>query len=210
MADNSVGHAVTLAKSRRFILEALAARGFDVSPFTGFSVSSVHKMFVADDLDMLVLHKEHGNKVLVKFSRVTAMRAAQIQNDVEDYFAYDATLGKQDELIIVSKDPPNDSVKKALQAAWSQYGALVTVIPIGLLQFSVLDHCLVPPHFVLSKEEDELVRKRYNVMDDSQLPSISRFDTVAMLIGLRPGQICRIERPSKTAITTDFYRICSA
>ena len=67
MAENSVGHAVTLAKSRRFILEALAARGFDVSPFTGFSVSSVHTMFVADDLDMLVLHKENGNKVIVKF-----------------------------------------------------------------------------------------------------------------------------------------------
>ena len=210
MADNSVGHAVTLAKSRRFILEALAARGFDVTPFTGFSVSSVHKMFIADDLDMLVLHKEDSRKVLVKFSRITAMRAAQIQNDLEDYFAYDSTLGKQDELIIVARDGPNDSVKKALQAAWALYGALINVIPIGLLQFSVLDHSLVPPHFVLTEGEAAQMRQRYNVTDDSQLPTISRFDTVAVLIGPRPGQICRIERPSKTAIVTNFYRICSS
>jgi DNA-directed RNA polymerase subunit H (RpoH/RPB5) len=25
---------------------------------------------------------------------------------------------------------------------------------------------------------------------------------------LRPGELCRIERPSKTAIKAEFYRIC--
>jgi len=208
MVENSVGFAVTLAKSRRFILEALESRGFDVSPFTGFSVSSVHKMYLADDLSMLVSHKDSSAKVLVKYA-ASALRAAHIDNDVEDHFAYESSLGKQDELLIISKERPNESVKKALQSAWHQYGALVNVVPISLLQFSVLRHSLVPPHFVLTPSEDKAIRIRFNVNDDSQLPTISRFDTVAILIGLRPGSICRVERPSKTAVTTNFYRICS-
>ncbi len=208
MVESSVGFAVTLAKSRRYILEALQSRGFDVTSFAGFSVSGVHKMYLADDLSMLVQHKDNSNKVLVKYA-ISALRAAHVSNDVEDLFAYETSLTKQDELIIISKDPPNDSVKRAVRAAWEQYGAFVNVIPISLLQFSVFKHTLVPPHFVLDRDEEQEVRTRFNVTSDSQLPTISRFDTVAMLIGLRPGMVCRIERPSKTAITTNFYRICS-
>ena len=33
---------------------------------------------------------------------------------------------------------------------------------------------------------------------------------VAQAIGMRPGDMCRITRPSKTSIQTLFYRICSA
>jgi DNA-directed RNA polymerase subunit H (RpoH/RPB5) len=50
--------------------------------------------------------------------------------------------------------------------------------------------------------------KKYNIVDKNQFPDISRFDPVAQVIGLRPGQVCHILRPSKTAILTDYYRVC--
>ena len=49
---------------------------------------------------------------------------------------------------------------------------------------------------------------KYNIIDLIHFPDISRFDPVARAIGLRPGQVCHIVRPSKTAITADYYRIC--
>ena len=52
-------------------------------------------------------------------------------------------------------------------------------------------------------------KEKYNITDNSQFPELSRFDPVAQAIGIRPGQLCKIERPSKTAIMADFYRICS-
>ena len=45
-------------------------------------------------------------------------------------------------------------------------------------------------------------------MNDSQLPEISRYDPVALVIGLRPGEVCKIIRPSPTAITTEYFRLC--
>ena len=76
------------------------------------------------------------------------------------------------------------------------------------MEYNILDHKLVPPHIPLNAEEEQRFREKYNITDNSQIPDISRFSPVAQVIGLRPGQICRIIRPSKTAINADFYRIC--
>ena len=42
----------------------------------------------------------------------------------------------------------------------------------------------------------------YNIINDKQIPDISRFSPVSQVIGIRPGQVCRIDRTSKTAINT--------
>jgi DNA-directed RNA polymerase subunit H (RpoH/RPB5) len=60
---------------------------------------------------------------------------------------------------------------------------------------------------MLESEVKEIIKK-YNISDRSLLPDISRFDPVARAIGLRPGNVCHIIRPSKTAIETNYYRIC--
>ena len=45
-------------------------------------------------------------------------------------------------------------------------------------------------------------------MNDTEFPELSRFDPVAQAIGIRPGQVCKITRSSKTAIEAPYYRIC--
>ena len=78
------------------------------------------------------------------------------------------------------------------------------------MQFNILDHELVPQHRVLTEREAEDIKKKYNIQDDSQIPDISRFSPVSLAIGIRPGNLCEIMRPSKTAIMAPFYRICSS
>jgi DNA-directed RNA polymerase subunit H (RpoH/RPB5) len=85
---------------------------------------------------------------------------------------------------------------------------LIIIQNIKHLQFNILENVLVPKHRVLSEVELEAVRLRYNITADTQFPDISRFDPVAQIIGIRPGQVCEIIRPSKTAIEGLYYRIC--
>ena len=40
------------------------------------------------------------------------------------------------------------------------------------------------------------------------IPEISRYDPVALALLMKPGEICKIQRQSRTAILSDFYRIC--
>jgi DNA-directed RNA polymerase subunit H (RpoH/RPB5) len=58
-----------------------------------------------------------------------------------------------------------------------------------------------------NKEISEIMKK-YNILSITQFPDISRFDPVAQVIGLRPGQVCEITRASKTAIESSYYRAC--
>jgi DNA-directed RNA polymerase subunit H (RpoH/RPB5) len=60
----------------------------------------------------------------------------------------------------------------------------------------------------LTDDEKELFMKKYNILDNSQIPDISYFSPVSIVIGLRPDDIVKIERASRTAIASDFYRIC--
>ena len=53
------------------------------------------------------------------------------------------------------------------------------------------------------------MKKKYNIMDKSEMPDISRFDPVALSIGLKPDEVCKIVRSSKTSIQSNYYRICS-
>jgi DNA-directed RNA polymerase subunit H (RpoH/RPB5) len=60
----------------------------------------------------------------------------------------------------------------------------------------------------MNDEQIKEVMIRYNINDLNQFPDISRFDPVARAIGIRPGEVCHIIRPSKTSIKTNYYRIC--
>ena len=110
--------------------------------------------------------------------------------------------------MIIIKDDMNETMTNLLKHTWEQDGILIVIQSIKRLQFNILDHVLVPSHRVLTNDEVSVVKARYNIMDDSQFPDISRFDPVAQIIGIRPGQVCEIIRPSKTAIMSQYYRIC--
>ena len=150
-----------------------------------------------------------GKKVYIKYHLAKTLRHNNIYDYIDDLFNLEEILTKKDDLVIIIRDEPNDSINKILNNIWKQDGIFITVFNIKRLQFNILKHTLVPPHTVLSKEDEEKVKARYNITADSQVPDISRFSPVAQAIGLRPGEMCKIIRPSRTAITTDFYRICS-
>ena len=95
-----------------------------------------------------------------------------------------------------------------LNIFWKRDGIFIIIENIKYLQFNILKHTLVPEHLVMSEAQVENIINKYNITDKIQFPDISRFDPVARAIGLRPGQVCHIIRPSKTSIKTNYYRIC--
>ena len=61
---------------------------------------------------------------------------------------------------------------------------------------------------VLNKNEVEQFKKEFNVLNDRQLPQISRFDPQALALCVRPGDICQFNRKSINSINSNYYRIC--
>tara|TARA_Y100000816_G_scaffold292437_1_gene287691 strand:+ start:3904 stop:4518 length:615 start_codon:yes stop_codon:yes gene_type:complete len=196
---------IDIYKSRNNLLEILETRGFDVSDYSGFSLNEIHTLVNNEQLDML-FNGEY--KIYVKYFIEKMLRPNNIHDIVEDLFNVEELLTTSDELIIVTKDEPNDTLQKLQSLIYEEEKKFVNIININRLQFNILKHSIVPPHRILSDEEKKTIISRYNIIDDNIAP-ISRYDPVAQVIGLRPDQYCEISRPSKTSIVSLFYRICS-
>lgn len=204
-------------RSRQVLLELLSKQGFNISEYDEFSNNEIHIMAANNQLDM-ILSKEKdeedsegvdtSEKIFVKHHLAKNLRQNNITDYVEDLFTIEQILTKNDALLIITKDEPTDNIIEQLKYIWETSRILVTIISFKRLQFNILNHSLVPPHRVLDKKESSEIMKKYNIKDIEQFPEISRFDPVAIVIGLRPGEICEITRPSKTAVETKYYRVC--
>ena len=197
-----------LYKSRKILLELLKRRGFDVKGYDNFSFSELRVMHANKQLDMLLTNLATNKKIYIKYHLTTKIRPPYVYDYVEDLFNLEEVLTPTDDLIIIIKDKVNDTSIKLMTNLYITEKIFCTMLTLKQLQFNILDHSLVPPHRILSTEEIDNIKNKYNITQNDQFPEISRFDPVAQAIGLRPDQVCEIIRGSKTAITTKYYRLC--
>jgi len=212
--QNSSSIISSMYKSRQIVLSLMKKQGYQTEEYENFSITEVNAMYTNSQLDMLLEKKEENletgrkAKIYIRYYMGKTLRPNNIQEMIDDLFIMEETLTKQDTLMIIIKDDMNDTMLNLLKHIWEQEEILIVIQSIRRLQFNILENVLVPEHRILSSSEVTEVKKRYNITDNTQFPDISRFDPVAQVIGIRPGQICEITRPSKTAIEGKYYRIC--
>ena len=194
-------------KSREILLDILTERGFNTEDYKGFSINEIHALYLNKQLDILLENTE--KKVYIKYYLEKTIRPPNIHDIIEDLFTIENILSAKDDLIIIIKDEPNDALKKLQQSIYEHDNIFIIIINIERLQFNILNHSLVPKHTILTPAETEIIKNRYNIVNNNNFPTISRFDPVSQLMGIRPNEVFYIERPSKTAIISNFYRICS-
>jgi DNA-directed RNA polymerase subunit H (RpoH/RPB5) len=203
-----------LYKSRNVIIEIMRDIGYNVNDYANFSITELNSMRQNNQLDMLLektvvnADTKRKNKIYVRYYLGKIIRPANLQEMIDDLFNLEEILTKDDTLFIIIKDEPNETLLNEVKHIWEKDGIFIVVESIKRLQFNILKHSMVPKHRILSNIETDVVMKRYNITQKINFPDISRFDPVARAIGIRPGDVCHIMRPSKTAIEADYYRIC--
>ena len=196
-------------KSREIILQILGEkRGFDISKYENESSKELRSMWENKQLDMLFENPTTKKKIYVKYHLEQKLKATHIYDYIEDIYDIENILNPDDELIIITKDSLNDTIKTLLTQINSNDNRFVNVYDINCYLFNILKHEMVPDHTVLTENEKEQIIKQYYVDDLTKFPNISRFDPVALAIGLRPNEMVKIKRSSPTAIETLYDRIC--
>lgn len=193
-------------KSRKNVLELMESQGYDVSGYANFSIVEINAMKQNNQLDML-LESKNNTKVYIKYY-MSKIKTSNIAEMIDDLFIMTETLKKTDTLYIIIKDNINETIMNELKHIWERDGIFIVVENIKNLQFNILKHKYVHPHSIISDQEVAEVMTKYNISSKEQFPDISRFDPVARAICIRPDQVCRIMRPSETAIETPYYRRC--
>jgi len=204
--NNSNSHIIQIYNSRKNLLEILESRGFDITNYNNFSINEIGILVEQDQLDML-LEDSKNKKIYVKYYINKVIKQQNIYSIIEDLFYLENILTKKDDLMIITKDEPNDTLIQTIKDIWVQDNIYTSVINIKRLQFNILKHVLVPKHSILLKEEEIEFKKKYNVVDNN-IPDISYFSPISLVLGIRPNDIIKIERKSRTAIKSDYYRIC--
>ena len=203
---NNNTYIISILNSRTNLLNILEERKYNINNYKNIGINEIGILLEQDRLDMMC--ENNTNKIYVKYYINKILKPQNVYNIIEDLFYLENILKKNDDLMIVVKDEPNETLIQTIKDIWMNENIYISLISIKRLQFNILEHSLVPKHTILTKIEEEEFKKKYNILDKSQIPTISYFDPVSLILCIRPDNIVKIERYSRTSINSLYYRIC--
>jgi DNA-directed RNA polymerase subunit H (RpoH/RPB5) len=208
-----------LTKTRTNLIKMLQYRKIDVSTYEKFNQDELKKMLQQSlldksftnaevgPLDMIVKNPDNSH-TYVKYRLDKIKTARAIESFIEQI--YDTQLKPEDKLILVAPERINiqgSSFETMLNNFYNQKGYYVQIISLPQLLINIVNHRDVPHHEVIDENDKKELLVKYNIKQEN-LPIILRDDAMARYLGLRPGEIVRILRPSPTSGTYVSYRIC--
>lgn len=200
---------LSLYKSRNTIIELLEYQGYNIDNHMTFSINEIDAMYKNKQLDFLVTNQNNNTKTYIKYFLDSKQIKPNVLDEfIDELFHIETVLTKNDTLLIIVEDEPNDTIITKVKYLYDKMGIFVVLHRITRLQFNILNHSLVPKCEILDDENVQQLQKTYNITDIKKIPEISRFDPQALAMSLRPGQICKFDRNSATSMNYTYYRIC--
>lgn len=199
-----------LYTSRKTLLELSEIRGFDTSKHSNFSTNEIRVMFSEKQLDFDLEGKgDNSKKAFVRYLITTKIRNNSLKNYISDFLEMNEDFEPdKSDIIIILKDKPNESLLKVVDDFYNENQIYINLFYIKSLMFNILNHEYVPDHKIISEENFKELKQNYSINSRLQLPLLSKHDAVSTALGIRPGDIVKITRPSKTAGQYVSYRCC--
>jgi DNA-directed RNA polymerase subunit H len=222
-----------LYRSRKTILEILKARDYNTKPYENFGPGEIEAMLVATSSN--VKDKDRGSafridverenkpdskyadssirkcRVIYVFTRLKNRLSAYLPNLVDIKNNEDAVTSSDTEVIVILALPEGEPVVDAFHssalAVYSRSKFRISFFRLANLVIHPSSHTLVPLHEFIPKKQVETL---FSPTERLKLPYI-RFheDMQARVLGLVPGDIVKITRPSPSAGEYTIYRICA-
>jgi len=202
-----------LVRSRPTILEMLENRGYDVESYKGISSIEIEKLATTNtNLLTIEVVKEEKKRLIVVYWVESTTRHKAFE-EVERLWNPEFTPHydpKSDELFIVLGEPMNKAFHLAAKKQWSVNKARVNFFSLKSIISNPARHSMVPPHRKLLDTEIKDVIASLHMKSKSEFQHIKfHEDMQARVLGLVPGDVVEIKRPSETAAETICYRVCS-
>lgn len=213
-----------LIRSRQTVLDILEDRGYDVELYRNIAPGQLLTLaeYNSRALDIFVPKREGSNAPCDR-AVVVHIFHDKIQGKVESSFLrelyevpasadpYNANkIELADDIIVILNEPYHEKFDKASLNHWQQKKARIVFFHIKSLVVNPARHVLVPRHRKLTAEEAKAAMDRLHVTSKLQLPIIKHFDIQSRVLGLVPGDIVEIQRPSPTAGVATYLRACTA
>ena len=207
-----------ILRSRATVLEVLRDRGFDTAPFE----HELPKDLIAKagtpllneiELELLRIQVSNGKEKAHVLYWMGGVRHKL--NDKEKFEKLlPEGIEENDQIIILLNELTSEPLHEAYHSMairrWVHKKERVSFFNIPQLISNPIHHTMVPPHRKVPPEEAEELLKTLLVKSKMELPFIKyHVDIIGRVLGLVPGDIVEITRPSTTVGDYKVYRICS-
>lgn len=194
--------------SRDNLLKQLKRGGYNVNAYEETTLSEIYYMNVHNQLDFKVSN-DIGHTISVKYYVSKPIKVNTVQSITSELFTEDGFDPYANTIIILVDNEPNSSVQDVVKQLYAEENVCFIIYNIKRLLFNIHDHKMVPKHRILSPDEQNNLFSKYSVTNPkTELPTISRFDPVALSIFIKPGQVCEITRSTINGIDGFYYRLC--
>lgn len=118
---------------------------------------------------------------------------------------------KSNIILIFNNDTISTPVVQQLHVfdkMFQKNGGMIQYFHIKNLMFNPTKHQLVPKHIKLTPEETIEVMDKYLIKGKAQMPFILHSDVISKWIGLKQGDVVKIERYNENSGLYNYYRVC--
>jgi DNA-directed RNA polymerase subunit H (RpoH/RPB5) len=198
------------------VLEVLRDRGFDTTPFE----HELPKDLIAkagapllNEIELELLRIQVSSKDGKDKAHVLYWMGV-VRHKLNDKEKFEKLLpegiAENDQIIILLNEPLHEAFHAMAIRRWVHKKEQVSFFDIRQLMSNPIHHSMVPPHRKITSDEMEPLLETLLVKSKMELPHIKyHIDIQARILGLVPGDIVEITRPSSTVGEYKVYRICS-
>lgn len=190
------------------VTEMMEYRGFDMSQHRNFvPVQSIKESF-----DKITVEK--NDEIAVVSYLMRSVRS--LHSHIESVYETDQTnwtdKSKKFTIVLITTDEVAESVRDVSKVLFQTKDVFIQCIPIQRLLFNITKHSIVPVHERITEDEANKMKdaffNTFHIDNFSKIPKILVTDPVAMFIGLRPKELCKITRNTVNAGERVVYRYC--
>lgn len=114
--------------------------------------------------------------------------------------------------VFILNDEPSPQMLDAARLLYKKHHVFIQLIPITRLSFNITSHRLVPEHVRISEQQLKSFEAdfldAFHIDSLEKIPKILDSDPVALFIGLRPNELCKITRNTTNSGHHVAYRYC--
>ena len=206
-----------LTASRKTILEMMNLRNYETEKYSNYSSTELDIMLKNMDkkinynnmpLDMIFDHSNSDKQCILKYI-ISRVRVSNLKTLISELIEYEI-VKPYDDIIFIVKDKINnlETFYNLFNSFLETNNIFIQIFSIDNLIRNITNHELVPKMRIISEEEKEKIKKKYNIENNSNMPLILKSDPVAMFYGIKSGDFVEITRTSETSGIYIAYRYC--
>lgn len=192
--------------------EMMLDRGDNIDEFEEHEVDIDREEFY-NDKNVIEFNTSHSTIIFALTKKLRKNILEELKEfAAEDIANFASRYNNKMNVIIVFN---NDTISTPIAVQLNRYDKMLQKKGGGLQYFHVKNllfnptrHVLVPKHTKLSNDEVTEMMDKYLIKGKIQMPYIIHNDPIAKWLGLKQGDVVKIERYNENSGLSYYYRVC--